>query len=368
MNLLQSLQQHGQSVWLDEFERGWITSGQLQYSINDDGLRGVLSNFQSLETAIQRQEYDRDFSALARQGSKLSARQYYDYLVKRDLQLVADLLKQTYSQTHGRDGYVQLDLPPHSLLQAETAIAEAQNIWRSVGWCNLMLRIPATQMMLPVIEQLISDRINVNATLVFSQATYEQVSNAYLRGLEILTQQDESVSDIACFVSFSVGRLDAAIHRLTPGSLETTSFGIAQAKLLYQYSRNMCQSDRWKTQFEKINSLRLVWDCTDVYPKNAWRYVQSLALPETAIVLSPSTLETYGEVSLLPMNLMDALAESEQILATLPQIGISLDDIANQIINQEIARSLIAFNQLLNTIEQKRTWMSNAASSNSTKK
>lgn len=39
-----------------------------------------------------------------------------------------------------------------------------------------MLTIPVTQIMLPVIEQLISDRINVNAT----QITYEQVSDSYL--------------------------------------------------------------------------------------------------------------------------------------------------------------------------------------------
>jgi transaldolase len=354
MNLLQSLQQQGQSVWLDEFERGWVTSGQLQHSIDDDGLGGVLSNFQSLQAAIQGQEYDRDFSALARQENRLSAQHYYDYLVKRDLQLAADLLKQTYSQTHGREGYVQVDLPPHSLFRAETAIAEAQRIWQSVGWCNLMLRIPATQIMLPVIEQLVSDRINVNATFVFSQTLYEKVLNAYLRGLEILTQQDESVSDIVCFVSFSMGHLDAAIHQLTPSSLETTSFGIAQANLLYQYSQNIRQSDRWKALFERVNPPQLMWDCTDVYPKNAWRYIQSLALPGTTIVLSPSTLETYGEVSLLPMNLTDALAGAEQILAVLPQMKISLDNIANQLANEEIARSLNTFNQLLNTIDQKR--------------
>jgi len=93
------------------------------------------------------------------------------------------LLKQTHSQTRGRDGYVQIDLPPHSLLQAQSAIAEAQILWRSVGWCNLMLRIPATQIMLPVIAQLIGDRINVNATFVFCDTTYEQVGDAYLRGL-----------------------------------------------------------------------------------------------------------------------------------------------------------------------------------------
>jgi transaldolase len=81
-------------------------------------------------------------------------------------------------------------------LQAQTAIAEAQILWRSVGWRNLILRIPATLIMLPVIEELICDRINVNATFVFSQTTYEQVRDAYLRGLESLIQQGESVSDI----------------------------------------------------------------------------------------------------------------------------------------------------------------------------
>jgi len=68
--------------------------------------------------------------------------------------------------------------------------------------------------MLPVIEQLICDRINVNATFVFSQTTYDQVGDAYLRGLESLIQQEESVSEIACFTSFSIARLDAVIHPL----------------------------------------------------------------------------------------------------------------------------------------------------------
>jgi transaldolase len=73
-------------------------------------------------------------------------------------------------------------------LQTQSAIAEAQILWGSVGWCNLMLRMPATQIMLSVIEQLICDRINVNATFVFSQTTYEQVGDASLPALESLIQ------------------------------------------------------------------------------------------------------------------------------------------------------------------------------------
>jgi len=68
-------------------------------------------------------------------------------------------------------------------LQAQSAIAEPQILRRSVGWRNLMLSIPAAQILLRVIAQLICDRINVNATFVFSETTYEQVGDAYLRGL-----------------------------------------------------------------------------------------------------------------------------------------------------------------------------------------
>ncbi|MEG5000763.1 transaldolase family protein [Microcoleus sp. B4-D4] len=197
---------------IDNGARSQITNSKLQDYIDDDGLRGRLSNFQSLQAAIEAKKYAIDFSTVANQNIKCSARHKYDYLIRRDLQLAADLLKQTYFQTRCRDGYVQIDLPPHSLLQAQSAIAESQILWDSVGWRNLMLRIPATQIMLRVIEQLICDRINVNATFVFSHTTYEQVGDAYLRRLESLIQQRESVSEIACFTSFSIARLDAVIH------------------------------------------------------------------------------------------------------------------------------------------------------------
>jgi transaldolase len=64
----------------------------------------VLSNFQSLQAAIEEKKYDLDFSTLAHQDIKRSAGDKYDYLIRRDLQLAADLLKQTPSQTRGGDG------------------------------------------------------------------------------------------------------------------------------------------------------------------------------------------------------------------------------------------------------------------------
>lgn len=351
MNLLQSLYRYGQSVWLDGYERSWVISGQLQQSIEEDGLRGVRANFESLKLAIQGQEYDRDFTTLAQQGMSRTAQSDYDYLIIRDLQLAADLLKQVHSQTQGRDGYVQIDLPPDALLQPETAIAEAKKIWQSIGWSNLMLRIPATQLLLPVIEQLISDRINVNATLVFSPIMYEQIFDGYLRELERLMQRGESVSDVVCFVSVSIGRLDAVINPLIANS--ETSLGVMQARLLSQHYRQLCQSERWRSLPEGAKPLRLVWDCTDIPPESAWRYIQTLAASETVMMLSPSTIEMYREVSLLPTSLIDD-ERVEQIPTSGVQMDLSFDERVEQIVTEERARSLNAFRQLLEAIKKKR--------------
>ncbi|OUL31550.1 transaldolase [Nostoc sp. T09] len=350
MNLLQSLRRSGQSVWLDGFERSWVSSSQLQQAIEEDGLRGAQSNFDALNLAIQVHAYDRDFTILAQQGMSRNARSDYDYLIVRDLQLAADLLKQVHSQTQGCNGYVQIALPPDALLAPETAIAAAKDIWQSVGWSNLLLRIPATQLLLPVIEHLIGNRINVNATLVFSPSMYEQVFDSYLRGLKSLIQQGKSVSDVVCFTSVLIGRLDRAIDPLITDT--ETSFSVMQAKLLYQHYRNLCQSERWRSLPEGVKPLRLVWDCTDIPPESAWRYIQTLVAPETVMMLERSTLEKYREVSLLSVRLTEHEQAEQHVTNGLSER--SLDERVDQLVNEEMARSLNAFQQLLVTIEHKR--------------
>ena len=349
MDLLQALHQYGQSVWLDGFERGWISRGELQRYIEEDGFTGVRLNFQRLQAAITGESYDRDFTTLAQKGISQTARSDYDYLIVRDLQLAADLLKQVHSQTQGYDGYVQIDLPPDRLLDTEAAIASAQNIWQAVGWSNLLLRIPATPLLLPVIEQLIGDRINVNATFVFSPTVYEQVFNRYVRGLERVIQQGEWGSDVVCFVSVSMGCLDAVMNPFVANS-ESLSI-VSYARILYQHYRTLYHSERWRSLPEEAKPLRLVWDCTDILPESAWRCLQQLAFPETRMLLSPSTVELYRGVSLIRNHGADSeqlgrlVGESREYL---------LDEQVARLVDAEMARSLTAFRQLLDTIEHKR--------------
>ncbi len=69
--------------------------------------------------------------------------------------------------------------------------------------------------------------------------------------------------------------------------------------------------------------------------------------------ISPSTLEMYREVSLLPTSLTDD-ERVEQIPTGGLQMEISLDERVDQLVNEESTRSLNSFRQLLDTIEQKR--------------
>lgn len=154
-----------------------------------------------------------------------------------------------------------------------------------------------------------------------------------------------------CFTSFSIGRLDAAIDPPI-GRLET-SFGVMQARLLYEHYRSLCQSERFRSLHKRANPPRLVWDCTGIPPQAVWHYIQTLVAPGTVIMLPPSTLEMYREVSLLPMSLIDA-KRVERILTSALEMEISLDERVEQLVNEEIARSLNAFSQLLDVIEQKR--------------
>ena len=118
-----------------------------------------------------------------------------------------------------------------------------------------MLKIPATSATVSVIEQLIHEGININVTMLFSQAVYEQVAQAYLRGLEVLAMQGKEVSTVGSVASFSVSRFDDAIcaprsseaiavlitthlqiaeqERVLPQSFRG-NVALAQAKIIYQ--------------------------------------------------------------------------------------------------------------------------------------
>ena len=86
--------------------------------------------------------------------------------------------------TNGLDGYVSWEVAPRLAHDTEGTLEQGRMYWDLVDRPNLMIKIPATDEGLPAIEQALFDGLNINVTLLFSVAAYEQVMEAFIRAME----------------------------------------------------------------------------------------------------------------------------------------------------------------------------------------
>src|SRR5207302_3203810 len=208
-NPLKDLQKYGQSVWLDYIRRNLITSGELKRLIEEDGLRGITSNPAIFEKAITGSTDYSDILSSLQSRSDLDAKARYEQLAIRDIQDAADMLRPVYQSTKRRDGYVSLEVSPYLARDTEGTLEEARRLWKAVGRDNVMIKVPGTPEGIPAFRQLISEGINVNVTLLFSQGVYEEVAQAYIDGVEEFGRRALDLGKVASVASFFISRIDS---------------------------------------------------------------------------------------------------------------------------------------------------------------
>ena len=212
MNPLVQLRECGQSPWYDYIRRGMITSGQLQTLIDQDGLMGMTSNPAIFEKAIAGST---DYVDAVKQAASelLGVKEIYERVAIQDIQDAADVMQSVYESTKGRDGYISLEVSPDLAFDTQATIEEAVRLHEAVARKNVMIKVPGTLEGLPAIEELLSRGININVTLLFSMAMYEQVAWRYVRGLERLAANGGDVGQVASVASFFVSRIDSLIDK-----------------------------------------------------------------------------------------------------------------------------------------------------------
>ena len=189
MNPLRALQDFGQSVWLDDFRRSLVTSGQLQALIAEDGLSGITSNPSTFRKAIGGStDYDDALKAMEREQERdFDAGAIYERLAVEDIKMAADMLRPVYDATRRRDGFISIEVSPYLATDTAATIAEARRLWHAIGRENLMVKVPATAAGLPAIRQVRLHRVreSTSTSPCCSRGTvYEAVAEAYLAGLE----------------------------------------------------------------------------------------------------------------------------------------------------------------------------------------
>jgi transaldolase/glucose-6-phosphate isomerase len=368
-NPLKDLLKFGQSVWLDYIRRDLITGGELKRLIEEDGLRGMTSNPAIFEKAIAGSTDYADLLESLKSRSDLDAKARYELIAIRDIQDASDLLRPIYQESNWRDGYVSLEVSPYLALDTQGTIEEARRLWKTVDRPNIMIKVPGTAEGTPAFEQLISEGININVTLLFSQEVYQRIAEAYVRGLSKFAASGGEVARVASVASFFISRIDtladgelSARVKAAKTSQEEQKlkglFGkvaIANGKMAYQRYLNIFSGAQWdQLRLQGAQTQRVLWASTGT--KNpAYSdilYVQEMIGPDTVNTIPPATLDAFRDHGQPRETLTEGVDEAKQVMQDFAAAGISIDAITDKLTDDGVRLFEEAFDKLLAAVEK----------------
>jgi transaldolase len=232
---LHGLQEAGVSVWLDTLSRRLLESGQFAELIRDYNVTGATSNPTIFAKAITGSDlYDEQLRRLVAGGARDTQELFFS-LALDDVRRAAELLRPEYDRSGGLDGFVSFECTPDLADNTHATIAQAIDLWQRLDRPNVMIKVPGTDAGLPAIEELTRRGVNVNVTLLFSIERYEQVIDAYLRGLSARAQDGERLDALNSVASFFLSRIDAKVDAQLPeGSPLRGTIALASARVAYQ--------------------------------------------------------------------------------------------------------------------------------------
>jgi transaldolase len=368
-NPLLVLESFGQSIWIDYLHRKSLKNGEIKKWIEEDGVSGLTSNPSIFEKAFgESPDYDEAIHALALQGNTVD--EMYQALVVDDLQQAADLFRPTYDLLEGRDGFVSLEVSPRLAYDTAGSIEEARRLWKAVNRPNLFIKIPATKEGLPAIQQLISEGINVNITLLFGLARYQEVADAYIAGLEALDASGKPLDRIASVASFFLSRIDVLIDPQLEKLRAESEAGaekvaglqgkvaISSAKVAYQIYQEIFTNERFRRLAQKgARVQRLLWASTSTKNPdyNDVMYVEPLIGRDTINTVPLETLHAYRDHGQPEARLEEGVGEAFSVLDRLGETGIDLDEMTQQLEDEGVSKFSKAFDKLTAVLSEKRT-------------
>ena len=359
MTKLQRLyDEHGQSPWLDNLRRTDLRDGTLARYVAR-GIRGVTANPTILANAIEASDaYDQQFAALIAGGATID--DAYWELVTDDVRDALTLLRPTFDESHGTDGFVSIEVAPELARDTDATIAAARRLHERIDRPKLMVKIPATTEGIPAIQAMTADGHNVNVTLIFSLSRYEQVIEAYRAGLEEFDRAGGDLSEVHSVASFFVSRVDTEVDRrletiATPDALALRGrAAIAQAKIAYRTFRNEF-ADQRSTELRAggMHVQRPLWASTSTknaaYPDT--RYVDDLIGPDTVNTIPETTIALFEHHGRAARTIDQDGDDATDTLEQLAQVGVDMDDVGLTLEVQGVESFHQSFAHVLETLE-----------------
>jgi transaldolase len=352
---LRQLHAVGVSIWLDTLSRDLLDSGAFARLITDSAVTGATSNPTIFAAAITGSDaYDDQLRAALAAGTR-DPQELFFRLALDDVGRAADLLAPTWRESGGRDGFVSFECTPDLADDTQATIAQAQELWQRLDRPNVMIKVPATAAGIPAIEELTARGLNVNVTLLFSVARYEQVIDAYVAGLERRLAAGQPVDAIASVASFFVSRVDTKADALLPACSDLRGrVAIANAHRAYARSLTRFADDRWLPLSRAgARPQRPLWASTGT--KNpAYSdvlYVEGLIAPDVINTMPEATLHRFADHGRVGTPLDPDAQASEALLRRAADEGVDLDAITAQLEREGVEAFCRSYRELLQRIE-----------------
>jgi len=351
---------HGQSPWLDNLKRGWITGGELQRWV-DRGVRGVTSNPTIFQKAISAgHDYDEQFGDLI--GGGETVEDSYWEMVEADIEDALQILRPIYDQSDGIDGFVSVEVAPAMAADTERTITAARQLHDSIDEPNLYVKIPGTAAGVPAIQSMLSEGRSINVTLLFGLRRYGEIIEAHIAGLEALVDAGADLSRVRSVASFFVSRVDTEVDRRLDeiGTDEARALkgraAVANAQLAYELFLDRYRGERWERLAARGAKVqRPLWASTSTknpeYPDTM--YVDRLIGPDTVNTMPEATLEAFEDHGVLGRTVDDDLDEARAIFDRLGELGIDMDDVATTLEEEGVASFSKSYDELMTALEDK---------------
>jgi transaldolase len=364
-NPLAQLSKLGQSPWYDQMTRSLVLKGTLKQMIEEDGLRGLTSNPTIFEKAISgSKDYEDALRELVGKGAEID--EIYDALVVEDIASAADVFLPVYEATNGQDGFVSIEVSPLMAQDTAATVKEAKRLHGKLARPNVMIKVPATPEGLPAFEELISEGISVNVTLIFSVDVYAQVVEAYLKGLEKRMAKGSAINRVASVASFFVSRIDTAVDKkleeiAKAGRPEAAELegkaAIANAKLAYEKFQHLFSGPRWQKLADAGAQVqRPLWASTGTKnPKYSdVLYIETLIGAHTVNTMPPATYDAFRDHGKVAITITDDLQGAHQVFDKLKEFGIDLTAVTGELTVAGVKSFSESYNNLIAVIERRR--------------
>ena len=364
----------GQSVWLDFIRRGPLQSGEFETLVREQGVVGVTSNPTIFEQAIAR-SHDYDDALRAGIARGLDGKALFEALAIEDIQMACDRLRSVYDRTDGRDGRVSIEVSPTLARDTVGTVDEARRLHAAVARDNVMVKVPATAEGLPAIATLTGDGMSINVTLIFSLARYQQVMDAYQRGLTARLDARQPLAHVRSVASFFVSRVDVKVDAAIEVALATQPAGsseraeleaarghaaVANARLAYARFRERVASPAWsRLAAAGAHVQRPLWASTST--KNpAYRdvlYVEELIGRDTVNTMPPATLTAFNDHGAVEDRIGRELDRARALFQRLPELGVPLGSLIDQLEPEGVAAFETSFELLLAALAERHREM-----------